>query len=79
MLKSWSLKFIMLVNVKMPTIVGTKTCISMINATSESLKARKVFIFQHFRFYEQFRFHAQLSLALKISSLKILGSDCHGW
>ena len=33
--------FIMLINVKMPTIVGILTFISMINTTSESLKARK--------------------------------------
>ena len=54
------IKFIMLINVKMPTIVGILTCISMINKTSESLKARKVFIFQHF-IYEQLKFRAQLS------------------
>ena len=34
-----STKFILLINVKMPNV-------SMINKTSESLKARKVFIFQ---------------------------------
>ena len=48
----------MLINVKMPTIVGFFTFVSMIITTSESLKARKVFIFQHFRFYEQLKFHA---------------------
>ena len=37
--------FIMFINVKMPTIVGILTFISMINTTSESLKARKIFIF----------------------------------
>ena len=52
------MKFIMLINVKMPTIVGILTFISMINTTSENLKARKVFIFQHFSFYEQLKFHA---------------------
>ena len=36
---------IMLINVKMPTIVGILTFISMINTTSKSLKARKVLIF----------------------------------
>ena len=46
-----SIKFIMLINVKMPTIVGILTFISMINKISESLKARKVFSFQHFSFY----------------------------
>ena len=43
--------FIMLINVKMSTIVGVLTFNSMINTTPESLKARKVFIFQHFCFY----------------------------
>ena len=56
-----SMKFIMPINVKMPTIVGILTFISMINATSESLKTRKVFDFQHFRFYEYLKFHAGLS------------------
>ena len=56
-----STKFIMLINVKMPTILGILTFISMINKTSESLKARKVFIFQHFSLHELLEFHAQLS------------------
>ena len=43
---------IMLINVKVPTIVGILTFMSMINTTSESLKARKVYIFQHFKFCE---------------------------
>ena len=59
------MKYIMLINVKMPTIigmiVGILTVISMINTIYERLKARKVFIFKHFRFYEQLKFHAQLS------------------
>ena len=44
------MKFIMLINVKMPTIVGILTFIRMMNTTSEILKARNVFIFQHFSF-----------------------------
>ena len=56
-----SMKFILLINVKMPTIVGILTFISMINTTSKSLKARKVFILQHFSFYEHLKFHAQFS------------------
>ena len=56
-----SIKFIMLINVKMPTIVGILTFISMINKISESLKAIKVFILQNFSFFEQLKFHAQLS------------------
>ena len=52
----------MLMHVKMPTIiVGILTFISMINTISESLKAKEVFIFQHLSFYEQSKFHAQLS------------------
>ena len=33
----------------------------MINTTPEHFKAQKVFIFPHFSFYEQLKFHAQLS------------------
>ena len=51
----------MLINVEMPTIVGILTFISMLNATSESSKARKLGIFQQFSFYEQLKFHAELS------------------
>ena len=47
----------MLINVKMPTI-GISTAISMLNAASESLKARKLGIFQQLSFYEQLKFHA---------------------
>ena len=56
-----SITFIMLINVKMPTKVGILTFLRMINKTSESLKARKVFNFQHFSFYEQLKVRAQLS------------------
>ena len=56
-----SITFIMLINVKMPTIVGILTFMSMRNKTSESLKARKVFIFQRFSFYEQLKFRDRLS------------------
>ena len=37
-------KFILLINIKMPTTVGILTFMSMINTTSASLKARTVFI-----------------------------------
>ena len=40
----------MLINVKMPIIVGILTFISMINATSKRLKARKITIFEYFSF-----------------------------
>ena len=36
------------------------------NATSESLKARKVSIFQQLSFYEKLKFHAQLSLTFRL-------------
>ena len=56
-----SMKFILLINVKMPTIVGILTSISIINITPERLKARNFFICRYFSFYEQLKFHAQLS------------------
>ena len=49
------MKFILLINVK---IVGILTFMSRIIITSESYKATKVFIFQHFSFCEQLKFHA---------------------
>ena len=56
---------ILLINVKMPTIVGILTFISMINTTSERLTARTIFICQYLSFYEQLKFSAQLSWAWK--------------
>ena len=55
-----SMKFILPINVEMPTIVGILTFISMINITSEILKARHFFICRYFNFYEQLKFHALL-------------------
>ena len=49
-------KFILLINVKMPTIVGILRFISMINTTSERLEARNFFICRHFSFYEPLNF-----------------------
>ena len=47
-----SSKFILLINVKMPTMVGIFSFISKINTTSERLKARNVFIcLLYFGFY----------------------------
>ena len=60
-----SKKFILLINVKMPTIVGIWTFISRINTSSERLKARNTDLFQHFSFYEQLKSYAQLSWARK--------------
>ena len=52
--------FIVLINVKMPTIVGIFTFISMINTTSKNLKARNVFI-SFLVFPELLKFYAPLS------------------
>ena len=54
---------ILLINVKMPTIVGILTFISMIN-TSEKLKARNFFICQYFSYYEQLKF-GSVELSMK--------------
>ena len=50
-----SMRFIMLINVKMPTIVGILIFMSMIITTYEQLKARNAFIFKHFSFYEHLK------------------------
>ena len=47
--------FILLINAKMPTIVGILTFISRINTASERLKARQIFIYLPFNFNEQFK------------------------
>ena len=56
-----STKLILLINVKMPTIVGILTFISMINTISERFKTTNFFICRYFGFYEQLKFRAQLS------------------
>ena len=56
-----SMKFIMFINVKMASIVGILTFISMLNTPFKNLKARKAFLFQHFSFYEQLIFHGLVS------------------
>ena len=53
-----SMKFILLINVEMPSIIGILTFISMINTKSERLKARNFFICWYFSFYEQMKFCA---------------------
>ena len=50
-------KFILVINVKMPT--------NMINTTFGRLKARNFFIWRHFSFYEQLKLHASVELSLK--------------
>ena len=54
-------KFILLINVKMPTIVGILTFISRINDWLLWFKPEISIDFAHFRIYEQLKFHAQLS------------------
>ena len=56
-----STKFILLINFKMPTIVGISTFITMITTTTERLKARHFFICRYFSVYELSKFCAQLS------------------
>ena len=56
-----SKKFILLINVEMPTIAGILTVIRMINTASERLKARNYFICRYLSFYELLKFRAQLS------------------
>ena len=56
-----STKFILLIDVKMPTIAGILTFMSMKNTTSERLKSRHFFICRYFRFYAQLKFNAKLS------------------
>ena len=55
-----SKKFILLMNVKVPTIVGILTFISRINTTPERIKSRNFFICRYFSFYEQLKFCAQM-------------------
>ena len=43
-------------HVKMPTIIGILTFISMINTITERLYASNFFTFQYFSFYEQLKF-----------------------
>ena len=52
------MKFILLINVKMPTIVGILTFINRIDIPSECFKLDKLVIFQYFSFYEQSKFCA---------------------
>ena len=56
-----STKFVLPINVKMPTILDILTFISMINTAPERLKAKNFFICRYISFYEQLKFHAQLS------------------
>ena len=54
-------KFILLINVKMPTVVGILTFISRINDWLLWFKPAISIDFGYFSIYEQLKFHAQLS------------------
>ena len=58
-----SMKFIMLINVNMSTavVILTFNITIRVSTTSERLKKRRIFIFQHFCFYKQLKFHSVLS------------------
>ena len=57
------LKFILLINVKMPTIVGILTFISRINYQFLSFETEFSTYFEYFNIYQQqLKFHTQLSL-----------------
>ena len=55
------IKFILLINVKMPTIVGILTFMSRINYWFLSLEPEFSTIFDYFIIHEKLKFHAQLS------------------
>ena len=55
------LRFILLINVKMPTIVGILTFMSRINYLLFSTEPEFSTNFDYFNIYEQLKFHAQLS------------------
>ena len=81
MLKSTGHEITMLMYVEMQTIAGILTFISMVNTTSERLKERKGFIFQHFIFFEQFKFHTRVehvkSFIISVpGSLNIRSKSC---
>ena len=67
------MKFIMLINGKMLTIVGILTFINMINTTSDRLKALNFFICLYFSFYEQLKF----VLRWVWKKFYNLGARCH--
>ena len=59
------LKFILLINVKMPTIVGILTFMSKINYLFLSFESEFSTNFYYFNIHKQLKVHAQLSWARK--------------
>ena len=62
------MKYIMLINVKMLTIVGILTFISMITATPEGVKAKKGLILQRFSFL----LPVEISCSVELGMRKVL-------
>ena len=60
-----SIEFFLLINVKMPTIVGILTFMSRKNSIIGLLEPGKSWISWYFYIYEHLKFHAQLSWAWK--------------
>ena len=72
------MKFILLINVKLSTIIFCiSTFIKMINTTSERLKAKNFFLCRYFSIYEQLKFRAQLFYKPGISlRFVVAGKHC---
>ena len=60
-----SMKFFLLINVKMPTNVGILTFINGKNSILGLSEPKKIWISWYFHTYEHLKFHAQLSVAWK--------------
>ena len=74
-----STKFILLINVKMPTIFGILTFISRLNTSSESLKARNIYILQHFCFWVEILCSVKLSMKKGARLMLILARVSDPW
>ena len=78
------MKTILLINVKMPTIVGILTFTSRINTTSESCKARKILIVQHFKFLRAIEILCSVESSMNFYIIFYIiarpnGSDVFSW
>ena len=77
-----SMIFILLINVKMPTIVGILSFISRIDTRLRVIKQEKSLFFRKLVFYGQFEFHAQVLsmkkfyILLATNSLKLPHESC---
>ena len=55
------MKFIKLIDIKMPSIVGILAFNGRMNTIAKSIKVRNFYIVKYFSFYEQLNSYAQLS------------------